>query len=195
MPNIKALHLQVSINGRKIISGLQFSLKSGEGLRVLGPNGSGKTVLLQVMAGILPPSSGALSVDLTGGFGRPVFLPYHGQYDDFLNVEEFLSCWGQMAHIEREINTWHLEDHLKQRVAHLSIGQFKRVLLATCLSKVSSLILLDEPTAGLDERFIPILQDQLRQRMDGGAMLMVATHQPEIFTGERWGMLKLEASA
>ena len=195
MPNIKALHLQVKIKGRKIFSDLQFSLKSGEGLRVLGPNGSGKTVLLQVMAGILPPSSGALSVDLTGGSGRPVFLPYHGHYDDFLKVDEFLSCWGQMAYMEREIDAWQLDNLLKQRVAHLSVGQFKRVLLATCLSKASSLILLDEPTAGLDDSFIPILQDQLRQRMDGGVMLMVATHQPEIFTGERWGVLNMGASA
>ena len=97
--------------------------------------------------------------------------------------------------MDREIEVWQLEKFLRHSISHLSAGQFKRVLLATCFSKASSLFLLDEPTAGLDERFIPILQNQLQERMDMGAMLMVATHQPEVFCGDKWSSLTLEATA
>jgi ABC-type Mn2+/Zn2+ transport system ATPase subunit len=148
-----------------------------------------------VMAGVCRPSAGALSVDLTGGQGRPVFLPYHGNYDGFLKVSEFLDCWGNKTYMEREIDAWQLEKLLGQRISRLSVGQFKRVLLASCLSQASSLFLLVEPTTGLDEHFLPILQDQLRQRMELGTMVMVATHQPETFVGTQWKNLLLEVSA
>ena len=177
--------LTVSRGGRIVISGLSLAL--GQGVTgLLGPSGCGKSTLMRALVGVQQVQSGAVSI-----FGEPAGSPtlrdrvgYVTQaasvYDD-LSVAENLGFFAQIlgvAHAEqtRVLDLVDLVDQRDQVVGRLSGGQRSRVSLAVALLNDPDLLVLDEPTVGLD----PVLRQDLWglfHRLAGaGACVLVSSH-------------------
>ena len=177
------------------VDALSLEIRPGEIYGLLGPNGSGKTTTLQMLLGLLDPSSGSIRL-----FGSPPrdpaarrrvgYLPEEFSGQQHLTGEETLRFYGSFFGIERrelrrrvehwlrELDLW---EHRDRRVREYSKGMKRRIGLAQCLLHEPDLVVLDEPTNGLDPlgiRKVKLLLESLRDR---GAAVLISSHiLPEI---------------
>lgn len=178
--------LQVRLDGQDILKGISAEIPSGKIVGLLGPSGAGKTTLLRVIVGRQHSNSGKVTV-----LGRPAGTPslrkevgYMTQggavYPD-LSVRENVRFFAAMLgfgkkEAEEMIAKVDLTPQAKQLVGTLSGGQKSRVSLAVALLGNPKLLVLDEPTVGID----PVLRDQLwhafRDIAAAGTTLIVSSH-------------------
>jgi heme exporter protein A len=173
--------------GREVFSDLDFEASSGEALAVTGPNGSGKTSLLRLIAGLLTIAGG--SVDLEGGESEltlPEQAHYLGHRDALkpaLSVLENLTFWrdflgGEAADSRETLAAVGLDHAVHLPAAYLSAGQRRRLSIARLLVVRRHIWLLDEPTNALDSAgqgmFASLMADHLARR----GLIIAATHTP-----------------
>ena len=148
------------------IKGISFSVERGEVVGFLGPNGAGKTTTLRILTGFIPATSGTATVagfnvfdDSMEARKRLGYLPENVPLYAEMRVEEYLRYRGALkkiprferyAHIERVIEQCWLEDVRRRIIGHLSKGYRQRVGLADALLGAPEVLILDEPTVGLD---------------------------------------------
>ena len=184
--SVEARDLRVVRGAREVLHGLSFAIPSGEVTGLLGPSGCGKTTLMRVLVGVQAEVTGSVSV-----FGEPAGaaslrsrIGYVTQaasvYDD-LTVSENLAFFARVLGVGREevarcLTVVDLSDHADDVVRNLSGGQRSRVSLAVALLGSPDLLVLDEPTVGLD----PVLREDLwhtfHQLADAGAAVLVSSH-------------------
>jgi len=173
--------------GREVFSGLDFQASSGEALAVTGANGSGKTSLLRMIAGLLTIADG--SIGLEGG-ERELTLPeqahYLGHRDALkpaLSVIENLAFWrdflgGEAFDPRKSLTDVGLDHAVDLPAAYLSAGQRRRLSIARLLAVRRPIWLLDEPTNALDaagqNMFAALMNDHLAR----GGLIVAATHVP-----------------
>jgi heme exporter protein A len=173
--------------GREVFSGLDFEASSGEALAVTGPNGSGKTSLLRLIAGLLTIADG--SIGLEGGeteLTLPEQAHYLGHCDaqkSALSVMENLSFWrdflgGEAFDAAESLAAVGLDHAAHLPAAYLSAGQRRRLSIARLLTLRRPIWLLDEPTNALDaagqSMFAALMSDHLAR----GGLIVAATHAP-----------------
>src|SRR3984885_2720058 len=173
--------------GREVFSALDFEASPGEALAVTGPNGSGKTSLLRLIAGLLTMTAG--SIDLEGGeaeLSLPEQTHYLGHRDALkpaLSVLENLSFWrdflgGEVFDPAESLASVGLDHAARLPAAYLSAGQRRRLSIARLLAVRRPIWLLDEPTSALDAvgqgMFAAVMADHLKR----GGMIVAATHTP-----------------
>jgi ABC-2 type transport system ATP-binding protein len=188
-PAIDVDDLVVRRGGREVLHGLSFAVAPGRVTGLLGPSGCGKTTLMRAIVGVQIVESGRIAV-----IGRPAGSPelrarigYVTQapsvYGD-LSVRENLRYFARVLDVDREridetIGTVALEGQADQVVSSLSGGQSARVSLATALLGEPEVLVLDEPTVGLD----PVLRRDLwatfRSLAAAGTTLLVSSHVME----------------
>lgn len=155
LPFLKVSNLVVSLDGETIIKDLSFELNQGENLAIIGPNGSGKTVLLKTLLGLLPHQG---KIIWTGN----VRLGYVPQRIDAerhlpLNLKNLLDAKTEILRLPksdiRKISEMVklTPGILETPIGHLSGGQFQKALIALALLGNPDVILFDEPTASLDQ--------------------------------------------
>lgn len=173
--------------GREVFSGLDFESIAGEALAVVGPNGSGKTSLLRLIAGLLHPADG--SIELAGGdpeLTLPEQAHYLGHRDALkpaLSVMENLSFWrdflgGEAGGAAASIARVGLDHATHLPAAFLSAGQRRRLSIARLLSVKRPVWLLDEPTTALDIAGQAVFAGLMREHLADGGLIIAATHAP-----------------
>jgi heme exporter protein A len=173
--------------GREVFSGLDFEAATGEVLAVTGPNGSGKTSLLRLIAGLLLPADGTITLE--GGTGEltlPEQAHYLGHRDALkpaLSVMENLAFWrdflgGEVFEAGRCLEAVGLEHAAHLPAAYLSAGQRRRLSLARLLAVRRPVWLLDEPTAALDADGQDLFVGLMRDHLAHGGLIVAATHAP-----------------
>jgi heme exporter protein A len=173
--------------GRDVFSGLDFEVSSGEALAVTGANGSGKTSLLRMIAGLLTVADG--SIGLEGGeteLTLPEQAHYLGHRDALkpaLSVLENLAFWrdflgGEAFDARISLAAVGLDHAVHLPAAYLSAGQRRRLSIARLLAVRRPIWLLDEPTNALDtagqNMFAALMEDHLSR----GGLIIAATHAP-----------------
>ncbi|GEO98105.1 heme ABC exporter ATP-binding protein CcmA [Methylobacterium haplocladii] len=173
-------------SGRRIFSGLGFTLEAGEALTVTGRNGAGKSSLLAMLAGRLKPDAGAIRVEETGEATLTECLHVVGHRDGLkgaLTAEENLTfardiLGAPTASPCEAMAAMGLAHALNLPVGYLSAGQRRRVALARLLVCRRPLWLLDEPTAALDTASQGVLAGLMARHRAEGGLVVAATHMP-----------------
>jgi heme exporter protein A len=173
--------------GREVFSGLDFAASSGEALAITGPNGSGKTSLLRLIAGLLTMAAGSIALE---GGERELSLPeqahYLGHRDALkpaLNVAENLSFWrdflgGEAFDVRESLAAVGLDHAALLPAAYLSAGQRRRLSVARLLTVRRPIWLLDEPTSALDAAGQDMFAGLMQNHLARGGLIIAATHSP-----------------
>jgi lipooligosaccharide transport system ATP-binding protein len=174
------------------VRGIDLDVAPGESFGFLGPNGAGKSSTMRMVAAVSPPSSGELSIlgmdPATHGSAiraRLGVCPQDDTLDNELNVRENLLVYGSYFGIRKaEVATRadelldfvQLGDRAKGKVEDLSGGMKRRLTIARSLINDPDLLLLDEPTTGLDPQARHLLWDRLFRLKARGVTLVITTH-------------------
>ena len=173
--------------GREVFSGLDFTASAGEALAVTGRNGSGKTSLLRMIAGLLTPEGG--SIGLEGGAGELTlpeqahFLGHRDALKPALSVTENLAFWreflgGEAFDLGECLETVGLDHAATLPAAFLSAGQRRRLSVARLLAARRPIWLLDEPTNALDTSGQAMFATLMGDHLARGGLIIAATHAP-----------------
>lgn len=151
-------------SGKVALNNVNFTLEAGEPIGLVGPNGAGKTTLLSILSGFLRPTSGHVRLfgyppGATQLIGKLSALPQDAKLDPGFTIIEQLVFYGRLQGLskqqailesERVLDAVTLQDIAQEKPRVLSHGMAKRVAIAQALIGSPALVLLDEPTAGLD---------------------------------------------
>jgi heme exporter protein A len=173
--------------GREVFAGLDFEAEAGELLAVTGANGSGKTSLLRLIAGLLMPAEGAIvlasgEAELTLA-EQAHYLGHRDALKPALSVMENLAFWrdflgGEVSDAGKSLEAVGLDHAAHLPAAYLSAGQRRRLSLARLLAVRRPLWLLDEPTAALDAAGQELFAGLMRDHLARGGLIVAATHGP-----------------
>jgi len=191
-PLIVAKDLTKHFGTMVAVDGISFEIAKGEAFGFLGPNGAGKTSTMRMIASVSPVTSGSLSVL---GFDPATYgpairarlgvVPQENNLDTELTVEENLMIYGRYfdlprseirARIEELLDFAQLSDRKKSKVEPLSGGMKRRLTIARGLINRPEMLILDEPTTGLDPQARHLLWDRLYRLKQDGVTLIITTH-------------------
>ncbi|MBI3897987.1 MAG: ATP-binding cassette domain-containing protein [Gammaproteobacteria bacterium] len=194
-PIIDARALRKSFGTTEVVRSIDLAIAAGSCFGILGPNGAGKTTTLRMVLGQSPLSGGTLNV-----FGLPMpasgrhvrartgVVPQIDNLDPDFTVGENLRIYGNYfglnaAVLKRRIgallNFVNLSDRADTKIATLSGGMRRRLTIARALINDPELVILDEPTTGLDPQIRHLIWGRLRDLRDQGKTLLLTTHYME----------------
>jgi len=186
---IELSNAQFGYGTRPVVQVKSLRLHVGRCLGVFGPNGAGKTTLVRGLCGLIAPMRGRVTRDATIRIG---YLPQHRAMDlhwpmTALDAASMaVSARKQFGWIGRDakcvheaMRTMNVDDLGRCSFARLSGGQQQRILLAGAIASRPQLLVLDEPTGGLDVRSRQTLLESLRAQMGGGLCTVLISHEVE----------------
>jgi lipooligosaccharide transport system ATP-binding protein len=191
-PLISARKLTKQFGALTAVAGIDFEVARGEAFGFLGPNGAGKTSAMRMVAAVSPPTDGELRIlgldPATDGptiRGRLGVVPQDNTLDEGLTVRENLYTYGRYFGLSRRTSAERadellefaqLTDRANQIVEPLSGGMKRRLTIARALINEPEVLLLDEPTTGLDPQARHVLWDRLFRLKRRGVTLVLTTH-------------------
>jgi ABC-type Mn2+/Zn2+ transport system ATPase subunit len=193
-PSISARNLSVGYGRDLVVEGIDLQVQPGGSVALVGTNGSGKSTLIKTLVGLLPVAGGSLEILGRSPGASPKRIAYHSQFHasgyilpirviDVVRMARYPTL-GLTGHMSDEDHRLVAEGMERMGVSHLtrapmrslSGGQLQRVYLAQVLARRADLIVLDEPTAGIDaggrELYLKAFAEELRR----GATIVTATH-------------------
>jgi heme exporter protein A len=191
MLSIEVKKLSKSFDERHALRGIDLKVEAGESLAIFGPNGAGKTTLIKILATIMNPSSGTITINgldikknpeqvrrTIGVVGHNTFL--YGNLSAYENLDFYRRIYDVPRERIREVSAMvGMESRLHDHVNTLSRGMQQRFSIARALLHKPDLILLDEPETGLDQQAISLLWDLLKNGKDGKRTVILTTHSLE----------------
>ncbi|WP_315026911.1 ABC transporter ATP-binding protein [Abiotrophia defectiva] len=189
----------IEINGvnkkivsKQVIQDVSLSIGRGQVFALLGPNGAGKTTLIRIILGLLKAETGTIRLfgqELTAQSRSDLLLRIGVQNDgnlyENLTIEDNLALWGQIygldqATIKRRLDElkqkFHLEAYSNMTVGSLSKGNRQKVMLARAMFHNPEVLILDEPTTGLDPAAIDEFYDSIKTLKQEGVTIIMSTH-------------------
>ncbi|MBL4807782.1 MAG: metal ABC transporter ATP-binding protein [Rhodobacteraceae bacterium] len=185
-PLISVKNLAVRQGKRELLHDINFDLVPGEAVSLIGPNGAGKTTLIRAMIGVIKPTTG--SIQRRAGL-RLGYTPQKLHLEQLMpmRVDRFLALSGEKACTKRDAMLDRC-DALRlnnTRMTDLSGGELQRVLLARAMIRKPDLLILDEPTQGLDQsgeaRFYALLNEI---RAESGVSVFMVSHDLHVVMAE-----------
>lgn len=187
---IEVNHLTKDYISVRALDRVSFEVRSGECFGLLGPNGAGKTTLMKILLNLVSPSSGSARI-----FDQPVrnekirekigYLPEKIKIYGFLKGAEFLDYQGKLYGMDQARRKKRIEECLKvvgmyeervRKIGEYSKGMVQRIGLAQALLNEPHLLLLDEPTAGLDPISNKEIRDVLFKLKESGVTIFINSH-------------------
>jgi ABC-2 type transport system ATP-binding protein len=186
-----AVHnLRKKIGRREIIKGLNFELERGEVFGFLGPNGAGKTTTIRMLTGLIKPTNGSITIcgyDVLKNFTKA--MQYLGCIVENPELYPYLSGWDNLLHFARmlpdidekriseTVALVGLEDRINDKVKTYSLGMRQRLGIAQALLNRPRVLILDEPTNGLDPAGIREMRQFIRTLAENeGLSVLVSSH-------------------
>ena len=182
------------LNDVTVLEDISLTLESGTIYGLKGKNGCGKTMLMRMMAGLIYPTSGTVSIDgeilhkdiaTPRSIGilieNPAFLPgYTGQRN--LELLAGLTGKADRTQITKTMSRVGLDPNDKRTYRKYSLGMKQRLGIACALMECPDLILLDEPINAIDEKGVPKIWEALQEEKQRGALIVLACHDTEELT-------------
>lgn len=182
------------LNDVTVLEDISLTLESGTIYGLKGKNGCGKTMLMRMMAGLIYPTSGTVSIDgeilhkdiaAPRSIGilieNPAFLPgYTGQRN--LELLAGLTGKADRTQIAKTMSRVGLDPNDKRTYRKYSLGMKQRLGIACALMECPDLILLDEPINAIDEKGVPKIWEALQEEKQRGALIVLACHDTEELT-------------
>ncbi len=182
-------------DGTEAVRGIDLGVERGEAISILGPNGAGKTTFLRMLTTELKPTAGLVNIFGIDAIADPKkaktkigVTPQEAGVFETLRTREHLELFGRLkglakseavAQSERILDDLGLSENAKKRVGDLSGGQRRRLLIGLALIGEPPLLILDEPTTGLDPVSRRQVWDLLKKIVAGGTTLIFSTHYME----------------
>jgi len=179
--------------GRQALDKVSLEIRRGEIFALLGPNGAGKTTLIGIVCGLVNPTSGRVLAD-----GHDVVRDFRaarhsiGLVPQELTTDAFETVWATLsfsrglfgrapdpAHLERVLRSLALWDRKDAKIATLSGGMKRRVMIAKALSHEPRILFLDEPSAGVDVELRRDMWNVVRSLRESGVTIILTTHYIE----------------
>lgn len=194
IPAIKIEQVQKLYGDLQALKGVDLTIEQGEFFALLGPNGAGKSTLINLLAGLIRPTSGKLSVmgfDVQKQYREARralgVVPQELVFDPFFNVREMLRFQAGYFGRGTENDSWvdeiieclGLEDKAHTNMRRLSGGMKRRALIAQALAHKPPVIVLDEPTAGVDVELRQMLWKFVERLNREGHTIILTTHYLE----------------
>jgi len=193
-PAIKIEQVHKYFGALHALKGVDLTIEQGEFFALLGPNGAGKSTLINLLAGLIRPTSGHLAVlghDVQGAYRQARqalgVVPQELVFDPFFNVREMLRFQAGYFGLGRENDAWvdevieslGLTDKANTNMRRLSGGMKRRALIAQALAHKPPVIVLDEPTAGVDVELRQIMWEFIKRLNREGHTIILTTHYLE----------------
>lgn len=189
MSILEIKHVTKKFGKKTIIDDMSFSVEPGEVYGFLGPNGSGKTTIIKMIMGLLKITKGQILVDghdvekdyekAAEVFGGIIENPeMYGELKGITNLKVFSTLYPNVTDesIQKIVETVGLKDRINDPIKKYSLGMRQRLGLALALVHTPRLLILDEPTNGLDPKGIKELRDILRSLAKQGTAVFVSSH-------------------
>lgn len=182
-----------SRKGKKILEDVTLDVESGTVMGLLGPNGAGKTTLIRLVAGLARPDAGTIHVCGEDAAKRSVrfrrligLVPQENTLESELTVGESLLAYARLYGIKnakemvhQTAERYHLSEFLDKRPEEISGGMKRRAVIARAAMTDPAVLLLDEPSAGLDPDLRHEVWALIRKLRDAGKTLLLTTHYME----------------
>ena len=191
--------VDVSFGGSPVLENVTIDIHENDYMAILGPNGGGKSTLLKVILGLVPPDTGKVEVFGTSpeeGRRRIGYLPQYARFDlefpitvnEVVLMGRYRGPFSGYTAMDREkatktLDTVEMGEYANRQIGALSGGQLQRVLLARALAREPELLLLDEPMASIDPDMQSSFYELLAELRDRMAIVMV-THDIGVMSGE-----------
>jgi Cu-processing system ATP-binding protein len=172
----------------KALNTISVSFKAGETISLIGPNGSGKTTFIKCLLGMVIPDGGTIEFDgknirdnwqYRAGIG---YMPQIGRYPDNMTIGQIFDMIMDLRRYEKEktdrelIHSFGLDQMLSKRMRTLSGGTRQKVSAAIAFLFHPRVLILDEPTAGLDPLSSEILKEKIRKEKEQGKLILISSH-------------------
>ncbi len=193
---LKITELSCQRGYNQLFSGLSFNVNAGDILRITGTNGSGKTSLLKILAGLNTQEQGSISLNKnkvkSEQYQEEVFYLGHlsALSSELSSIEnlKFLTSLSKTINsqtLSQALNDVGLKGYEDEYCAKLSAGQKRRVILAGLFVSDAKLWLLDEPFTALDPKGVEIVEQRIKKHSEQGGICIFTTHQDSVLENQR----------
>ena len=191
MNQLKLENLTKTIKGKTVLDHIDLTLESGKIYGMFGRNGSGKTMLLRAMSGLIFPTEGKIiynekilheDMDFPEHIGLIIEqVELYPQFNAFVNLKLLSKINNKVSDNEiiHFLNLVGLDPFSKQKVGTFSLGMKQKLAIAQAIFETPDVLLLDEPTNGLDEESIKIVREILLKEKERGCLIVIASHSRE----------------